>query len=186
MTEALQRLRCAKCGEYYWANERHRCRTRGHLVLARPRRVRVEFDAGQAGSIPRAPRGLPEPNGDERIQPAPIDSAVLRKRLDTLESQIDELRRTSDRLRGNDSEYEMALELLVTEVVQLKDRMSQAAAGAVARSDTETPATVRPRRRMRRRPVPPRRRTATLMMWVFALLLVAGGLAGLVLARMPG
>jgi len=131
--------------------------------------------------------GLPEPSDDGRSQPVPIDSAALRKRLDTLELQIEQLKHTSDRLRGNDSQYEMALELLVAEVVQLKNRMSQAdAAGSVATSDRETPATGKPRRRMRRRPSPPRRRTAALMMWVFALLLIAGGLAGLVLARMLG
>jgi hypothetical protein len=187
MTEALQRLRCAKCGDYYWADERHRCQRRGDLVLARPARVRVESDAVRAEPTGGGVRlRLPEPSSDGPIQPAPIDSAALLRRLDTLESQIDELTRTSDRLCGNDSQYEMALELLVAEMVQLKNRISEAVAMSAAASDRETVASRGPRRHMRRRPSPSRRRSAALMMWVFALLVVAGGLAGLVLARMPG
>ena len=187
MTDTLQQLRCARCGEYYWADQRHRCRSGGHLVLARPRRSQAEFDVGRAGIRLGTPLRLPEPGDDGRSQPAVIEPTALQQLLRALEAEIDELKRASDRLRGNDSQYEAALELLVAEVVQLKDRLSQAGAVEKPASATEGEkgAPPRPRRRLRT-PCPPRRRAAALMRWVFALAVVAAGLAGLVLVRMLG
>lgn len=189
MTEALQRLRCARCGEYYWADQHHRCRSGGGLVLARPGRVRVGFDVAQARRMPGVPPSLPEPGGDGRSQPAVIESPALQRRLRALEAEIEVLKRTSDRLRGNDSQYEAALELLVAEVVELKDRLSQtdtASEPAGAAEGEESMVAEQRHRRRVRRPFPPRRHTAALMMWVFALAVVAAGVAGLVLVRMLG
>jgi hypothetical protein len=189
MTQTLQRLRCAKCGEYYWADERHRCRSSAHLVLARRRRTRVEPGPWPTEGPRARPLGVLGPGEGGSARPPAVETAALRRRVQALEAQIDELRRASDALRGNDSEYEAALELLVAEVLKLKDSLSQTSTvGQPADSASMgAPATVeRKLRRRMRRPSPPRRHTAMLMMWVAALAVIAAGLAGLVLARMLG
>jgi hypothetical protein len=187
MTETLQRLRCARCGEYYWADQQHRCRSGRHLVLVRPRQEHTECDVGRVGIRHGALPRLPEPGGDGRSQPAVIEPGALQRRLRALEAEIDELKRASDRLRGNDSQYEAALELLVAEVVQLKDRLSQPDTAAESASVAEVDSAVDRRARRRARPpYPPRRRVAALMMWAFAVAVAAAGVAGLVLVRMLG
>jgi hypothetical protein len=184
----LQRLRCAKCGEYYWAEERHRCRSRGALVPVRLRRprVEVEFQSPPPGPVRPTPRPLPEPGADARNQPALLDPAVVERRLRELESEIEVLKQASDRLRGNDSQYEQALELLVAEVVQLKTRRNQADAAERAAAPAPADRPERAERKLRRRPrppSPPRRHTAAFMMWWFFVAAVA---AAWVLAKMLG
>jgi len=113
--------------------------------------------------------------------PKLVPEGQLRLRIQALEREMEGLKRASDQLRGNDDQYEAALELLVKQVVELRALLGNAPDAPARQPDAPTP---RPRPVTARDPYlygPPGYRVLTV---IKIAALAAAAVVSFLLARM--